>query len=228
MGYRGRVADQERARELRAQAWTLQEIADEVGAGRGAVSVWVRDVEFDEDARLARERARKAAGQAGARRRGPNKLQRRKQAEIEELLEAGRRRVGRMTEREFLITGAMLYAGEGSKGDGSVRLANCDPRLIAFYCAWLRRFFDVDESRLRLRLYLHKGLDLEAANDFWSALTRIPIAQFGKPYRANPKPGIRKAKHVYGCPSVQYSCTRTHRAVTGLMRALLSSEALPG
>ena len=35
-------------------------------------------------------------------------------------------------------------------------------------------------------------------------------------------------KHIYGCPSVDYGCTRTSRAVTGLMRALLSSEALPG
>lgn len=31
MGYRGKTADQERARALRAQSWTLQEIADELG-----------------------------------------------------------------------------------------------------------------------------------------------------------------------------------------------------
>ena len=41
--------------------------------------------------------------------------------------------------------------------------------MIAFFLAWLRRFFEVDESRLRLRLYLHEGLDLDAANAFWSA-----------------------------------------------------------
>jgi hypothetical protein len=31
VGYRGKVAEQERARALRAQAWTLQEIATELG-----------------------------------------------------------------------------------------------------------------------------------------------------------------------------------------------------
>ena len=35
-----------KARELRAQAWTLQEIATELGVAKGTVSVWVRDVEF--------------------------------------------------------------------------------------------------------------------------------------------------------------------------------------
>ena len=38
--------ERQRARELRAEAWTLQEIADELGVSKGSVSVWVRDVEF--------------------------------------------------------------------------------------------------------------------------------------------------------------------------------------
>jgi hypothetical protein len=225
VGYRGKVEEQNRARDLRAQAWTLQEIADELGVWKGTVSVWVRDVEFDDELVNRRAQERRAAA---ARRRGPNKLQRQKQAEIDELLADGRRRVGTMTEQEFLLVGVALYAGEGSKRDGSVRFANTDPRMIALFCAWLRAFFDVDESRLRVRLYLHEGLDLDAANQFWSRLTGIPISQFGKPYRAAPDPTIRKAKHVYGCPSVNYGCSRTHRAVTGLMHALLSSESLPG
>jgi len=228
MGYRGRVADQERARELRAQAWTLAEIAAEVGASKGSVSEWVRDVEFDEEERRKREAARKAEGQAAARRRGPNALQRRKQAEIDEMNALGLAVVGRMTEGELLIAGAALYAGEGAKRDGSVRFANSDTRMIQLFCVWLRRFFDIDESRLRLRLYLHKGLDLDAANRHWSEATGIPVSQFGQPYRAEPDPTIRKAKHIYGCPAVIYSCTETHRAVMGLVGALLSSEALPG
>ncbi len=71
-------------------------------------------------------------------------------------------------------------------------------------------------------------LDLDAANRFWSDLTGIPLSQFRKPYRAVPDPSIRRSKHPLGCPSVGYTCTRTHRKVMGLVAALLSSEALPG
>ena len=71
--------------------------------------------------------------------------------EIEALLEEGRERIPRLSKREFLIAGAALYAREGCKTDGDVGFANSDPRMMAFFCAWLRRFFDVDESRLRLR-----------------------------------------------------------------------------
>jgi hypothetical protein len=100
--------------------------------------------------------------------------------------------------------------------------------MIAFFCSWLRHFFAVDEARLRMRVYLHEGLDLEAAEHFWSGITNIPRAQFRAPYRAKADPTIRLSKHDHGCAYVRYSCSRTHREVMGLVRALLSSEAIPG
>ncbi len=129
-----------------------------------------------------------------------------------------------LDERAFLVAGAALYAGEGAKGDGAVCFANSDPRMNSFFCAWLRRFFDIDESRLRVRLYLHEELDLEAAVTFWSNLTRIPTRQFNKPYRAVPDASIRRSKHPMGCPAIVYASRRTHRAVMGVVSALLSSD----
>ncbi|MBL8778483.1 MAG: hypothetical protein JNK12_21290 [Acidimicrobiales bacterium] len=216
MGYRGKVIEQERARELRAESWTLQEIADELGVAKGSVSVWVRDVDFTPKPR-----------QPGAHRK-PHPWKSRKETEIADLREEGRRRIGVMSEEAFLVAGTALYAGEGGKTDGEVKFANSDPRMLLLFCIWLRRFFEIDESRVHLRNYLHQGLDLGAANAFWSELLDIPVEQFYKPYRAVPDPSIRKAKHIYGCPSVSYCCTRTHRKVMGLVHALLSSEALPG
>jgi hypothetical protein len=224
MGYRGQVDKQNRARDLRAQGWTLTEICDEVGCSRSSASLWCRDVELDEQVLAQRRRARNLRGNQMARARGPNRLQRRKAAEIAELKEAGLRRIGRMTDREFLVAGLAYYSGEGAKRDGAVKFANSDARLMSFFMRWLRRFFDVDESRLRLRLYLHEGLDLEGANEFWSALTGIPVHQFHQPYRAVPDPSIRKSKHPLGCPSVTYACSRTHRSIMGMIDALLSCE----
>jgi hypothetical protein len=217
MGYRGKIAEQERARALRAEAWTLVEIAAELGVSKSSVSLWVRGVDFEPRPRRS------------ARRREPNALQRRKQAEIESLLAEGRDRIGRLSDRDLLIAGTALYAGEGTKVGGEVAFPNTDPRMVLFFCTWLRRFFAVDESRLRVRLYLHQGLDLGAAVDFWSQLTGIPRSQFTKPYRAAADPTIRLSKHQNGCPCVRYTCTRTHRTVMGLVQALLSCDlAIPG
>jgi hypothetical protein len=110
--------------------------------------------------------------------------------------------------------------------DGKVQLANSDPRLLFFFCEWLRRFFEIDESRLRVWLYLHEGLDLDEANAFLALITGIPLSQFRKPYRAVPDAGIRTTKHIYGCPSVVYSCSKTHRAIMGLVHGLFAPEAI--
>jgi len=164
-----------------------------------------------------------------ARPRGPNVLQRRKQQEIDRLRAEGVARIGELSRKEFLVAGTALYAGEGSKTDGAVGFANSDPRMILFFVTWLWTFFAVDEHRLRVKLYLHDGLDLASANAFWSELTDIPISQFAKPYRAVPESSFRSNKHPLGCPGIVYSCSRTHRAIMGLVEALLSfSGHLPG
>jgi hypothetical protein len=100
--------------------------------------------------------------------------------------------------------------------------------MVRLCCVWLRSLFVVDESRLRIRLYLHRGLDLEAAERFWSEVTGIPRAQFRQPYRAEPDQSIRTVNHERGCVYVVYSCSKTHREIVGLARALLSAGVNPG
>jgi hypothetical protein len=120
MGYRGKLEEQRRARELRAEAWTLQEIADELGVAKSSVSLWTRDVAFDPALRRSAATGRRPRG-------SEHPLRRRKLAEIERCRVEGIARVGRLDDRELLLAGLGLYAGDGSKRDGEVRFANSDP-----------------------------------------------------------------------------------------------------
>jgi hypothetical protein len=169
MGYLGKVKEQEQARALRAQSRTLADIAKILGVSKSSVSLWVRDVPFT----------------PSPRRRGPQRrrqpLREQKLREIEELNRAGRERIGVLSDEAHFVAGVALYAGEGSKTDGEVRFSNSDPKMVRFFCAWFRRFFNIDETRMRGRLYLHHGLDLSAAEAFWSSLASIPTTQFHKP-----------------------------------------------
>jgi hypothetical protein len=133
-----------------------------------------------------------------------------------------------LSEREFLVLGAALYAGEGAKTQDTLTFANSDPRLIRIFVTWLRRFFDIDELKFRVRLYLHEGLDLDAATAFWSDLTEIPPSQFYKPYRAPADGTTRRTKHLMGCPGVSYLSTSLSRRVMGLVAAVSSLAAIPG
>jgi hypothetical protein len=215
VGYRGKVEEQQRASAMREAGRTLKDIAQTLGVSKSSVSLWVRDI--DVEIRRVRPTRRRA-----------NSLHDAKVAEIESCNRLGVERIGVLEDKEFLVTGLALYAGEGAKRDGEVIFANTDTRMVAVFCAWLRHFFAIDESRLRVRVYLHNGLDLDAAQQYWSRITGVPREQFNAPYRAKADPTIRANKHEYGCVYVRYCCSRTHRQIMGLMRALLSLDAIPG
>ena len=216
MGYRGKIDAQEKARAWRAEGRTLADIAEVLGVAKSSVSLWVRDVPHERSPRRASAN------------RKPHAQHLAKLAEIDACDRVGVERIGVLSDDAFLAAGIALYAGEGSKSDGKVLFANTDPAMVAFFCAWLRRFFAIDESRMRARIYLHEGLDLDRAEEFWSDLVGVPRSQFTAPYRAKPDPSIRKTKHEFGCAYVYYCCSRTHREIMGLIDALLSSSDLPG
>jgi Putative ATPase subunit of terminase (gpP-like) len=217
MGYGGKIDERRQARELRARSWTLLDIARELGVSKSSVSVWVRDVEF-----LPRPRNR------GHSSHKPHPLTVKKQAEIERCrVEAGVT-VGHLSERDLSMFCIGLYAGEGSKTRGTIGFANTNPTYLAITVAWLRRQFEIDESRLRAKVYLHQGLDLEAAQAFWSKVLDIPLDRFSKPYRAIADPTRRTSKHLNGCATLLYSCSHTHRRVMAMIEAVTSSFANPG
>lgn len=217
MGYRGKLAEQEQARKLRADGHYVADIAERLGVSKSSVSLWVRDVEIEPLRRRLSHRTGRAHPQHLAR-----------LAEIDECNRLGVERIGVLSDEALLASGVALYAGEGSKNEGKVLFANTDHGMVAFFCFLLRRFFDIDEKRMRARVYLHKGLDLDAAETFWCEVTGIPSAQFQAPYRAEPDSTIRRNKHEHGCVYVYYCCSRTHREIMGLVRALLASQAIPG
>ncbi|MDQ1432182.1 MAG: hypothetical protein QOF40_2784 [Actinomycetota bacterium] len=216
MGYRGKLEEQERARAMRAEGMTLLDIATRLGVSKSSVSLWVRDVDFTPSPR-----------RYGAQRR-PHPFHEAKLQQIEQLDAEGVTRIGTLSDEAFLAAGIALYAGEGSKRDGKVVFANTDPDMIRMFCRWLRRYFTVDEARLRARVYLHQGLDLDQAEEFWSNVTAIPREQFQVAYRAVADASIRRNKHENGCMYVIYGCAATHRRIMGLVRALLTFQAIPG
>ena len=114
MGYRGKVEERQRARELRALSWTLQEIAAELGVSKSSVSTWVRDVEFV-------PRPRNRGHPAGP--KHPMRLKR--EAELERCRTEALERIGSVDDRDLFLFGLALYLGEGATAERrAVRMTN--------------------------------------------------------------------------------------------------------
>lgn len=101
--------------------------------------------------------------------------------------------------------GLMLYWGEGDKtGNYFVALTNTDKNILKYFASWLRKYFSVDEKRLKCRLYIWANLDEGKIKEFWSKELKIPLSQFTKSYISKSKPNIRKKRHEYGVCRISY------------------------
>jgi len=101
----------------------------------------------------------------------------------------------------------MLYICEGGRYPATRHLAfaNTDPRMIRFFLLLLRRYFSIDEAKLRVRIMHRWDQDGETLGRFWSRATGIPSRRFYRPYRdrrTRGKPTRRKDYH--GICHLQY------------------------
>jgi lambda repressor-like predicted transcriptional regulator len=79
---------------------------------------------------------------------------------------------------------AVFYWAEGSKFEGvsGLRFVNTDPNLLQLYMSLLRKCYDIDEERFRVRLHLHYYHKKRVARDFWSTKLDIPSSQFASAF----------------------------------------------
>ncbi len=223
MGYAGKLAKKNKARELRKQGRSYSEILEEVDVAKSTISRWCRDIILTDDQiqRLS-EKSTKGARKGSliaARNKQCRRIER-----IESLKKEGIAEVGELGHREKFIAGVALYLGDGNKGSDKVGFSNANPKIIAFMVDWLREFCDVSEERYRGQIWIHENQNEREARKFWSRITGIPLNQFKKSYVVKNKDGsnkIRKNIHPYGVFSIRISSTNTQRRLLGWMAGVL-------
>ncbi|MFI7414967.1 helix-turn-helix domain-containing protein [Streptomyces sp. NPDC049627] len=188
-----------KARELRLQGWTYDQIEAELGCSRSSVSLWVRDLPRPKPRYTPEEQL--ALMQEGLAKRRAAENEERKKTKI-----AACKDIGELTDRDLLMTGVALYWAEGSKSKPYDRreraiFVNSDPGVIKVYLAWLD-LLDVDRERLRFRVLIHESADVEAAHRYWADIADVDVSVFAKPTlkKHNPKT-VRKntGDDYHGC-----------------------------
>jgi transcriptional regulator with XRE-family HTH domain len=191
------------ARALRARGYTYMEIAAELGVSKSSVSLWTRDmprvgrISYDEF------RKRNAEGVSAFWSTESPRREARRLA----ITEKAASQVGRLSDREVLIAGAIAYWCEGTKNkpyrrpDNRVIFVNSDPKLILLFLRFLA-VAGVQRDRVFCRVAIHESADVAAAYRFWQQVTRLPEDQFQSPTlkRHNPKT-VRKniGDDYHGC-----------------------------
>lgn len=89
--------------------------------------------------------------------------------------------IGRLTRRELMLAGTVLYWAEGNKKDRwNVKFCNSDPAIINLMMQFFRKICKVDEEKFRAHMQIYPNISEKKAKIFWSRISGIPLPQFGK------------------------------------------------
>ncbi|MEU5343988.1 MULTISPECIES: hypothetical protein [unclassified Streptomyces] len=214
----------DRARELRLQGWTYDQIQVELGCSKSSISLWVRDLPKPER-RDPTEQAKLAA-----RKRWEHELTVRDK-ERKQTKEAATREIGTMTDRDLFVAGVALYWAEGSKDKPydrreTVNFVNSDPGVIRLYLAWLT-LLGVEPKRLQYRVMIHITADVDGAECYWAELVGVDVSTFQKTTikKHNPKT-VRKnvGENYRGCLVIRVSQgAELYRRIEGWWSGMVDS-----
>lgn len=194
---------QARARELRLQGWTYDQIQVELGCSKSSISLWVRDLPKPER-RDSTEQA-----QLAARKRWEHELAVRDD-ERQRAKAAAASEIGQLSERELFLVGVGLYWAEGSKDKPydrreTVTFVNSDPGMIETFLRWLD-LLGVERDRVRYCVMIHESADVAGAERYWADLVNADRTAFHKTTlkKHNPKTVRKNVGDSYrGCLTVK-------------------------
>jgi hypothetical protein len=151
-----------------------------------------------------------------------------RERERQEVKAAAAQDIGRLTSRELLMVGAVLYWAEGSKDKPydrreHVALINSDDKVVNVFLRWLD-LMSVPEQDRRYRLSIHENADVPEAHAFWSDATGVPLERFSKPTLKRHRVTTTR-KNVggdyHGCMIVSVCKSRVlYQRIDGLFRGI--------
>ncbi|MEU1053346.1 hypothetical protein [Streptomyces sp. NPDC005876] len=216
----------DKARELRLQGWTYDRIQVELGCSKSSISLWVRDLPKPER-RSPSEQARLAG-----RKRWEHELAVRDEVR-QRTKAAAEQQVGRLSERDLLMTGVALYWAEGAKDKPydrreHVLFVNSDPGVIRLFLAWLD-LVGVDRERLAYRVMIHMTADAEGAERYWADLVGVDVSGFQKTTikKHNPKTVRKNVGDDYrGCLVIRVSqSAELYRRIEGWWKGMVAQAS---
>ncbi|MCX6798012.1 MAG: hypothetical protein NTX66_02235 [Candidatus Falkowbacteria bacterium] len=167
------------ARSLRNLGFSYGVIAKRCQTSKSNVSLWCRDI------KLTSEQYKRLIGnKIEILKLGSKKIHEKRQKEINDVIEYAKEEINpkKFNDFSFLVAGAMIYWGEGSKSVG-IAITNADEKIIIFMLKWFEKFLNINiKKQIKAHLHIHDKKEDFRTKKYWSKLTGIPLQNFGKSF----------------------------------------------
>lgn len=200
----------QKARNLRLKGWSIGEISLKMRIPKNTISSWVNDIQLtkQQKERIKTKMITSAAiGRPLAIEANHRKIQRWKES-IQNSVKHFENLPFENPKFGKLICG-IFYLCEGAKYPNSryLYLGNSNPKIISFFINALRRYYKIDENKLRFSIGYRWDQNFQKLKNYWSRITKIPKSKCLNSIpdiRTKEKPTLRKG-YMGICRIIYYS-----------------------
>lgn len=215
------------ARILRRRGASVDSIAATLNVSKSSVSNWCRDVPLSAAQKQRLKENSIKAGGAG-RLKGAETNRNRRLAKIQSGEERGRELFSKLSPKEFLVAGAAIYWGEGSKTD-HLSFINSDPAMVLFMMQWFKGCFGIRADEFMPRIFINEVHRSRTSTvvTFWSKKLGIPAVQFRKTIliKGTLKKKYENHSKYYGLLSLRIKASSDLKyRILGLIEGLKNSK----
>jgi len=208
-----------KARVLRRQGKSINEVKNILNVSKASVSLWVRDI-------VLTTKQKKLLSKNG---RSVESIEKRRLSRISNTqsktniaIEIAKKEITNISKNDLKIIGISLYLGEGGKTKrGIARLTNSDPAIIKIIMRFFREICRVEESKFRGHIHTFSKNNKKESEKYWSKISGIPISQFYKTYIKQSIASKNKRNTLqYGTFDVSVNDTQLFLKILGWMNKL--------
>lgn len=175
-----KLVEKEKARTLRKNGYSINQIVKEAGFTKSSVSLWVRDIILTKEQK--KKLSERGRSMESIEKRRINRLFN-EQQKRQIIIDSAKKDFTNISLEQLKLIGIILYLGEGRKaGRGSACLANSDPIVIKIMMRFFREICKVPEEKFRGHIHTFAHADVEKTEKYWSQITKIPRKQLYKTY----------------------------------------------
>lgn len=222
----------QKATELRFSGYSYNAIKKELGIkSKGTLSYWFSGLALPPESQKKLEKNIQRARECGLLEFNKKRTKRIKEENIL-AHKNGSAMINDLSPHDLLLIGTCLYWGEGTKAENkhsnlALAFSNSDPEMIMAFMKFLRKIFQVDESKIMAGIHIYPSIDADYAKRFWSRVTGLPVKRF---YIVQQVSRASKGKRAfnrlpYGTAVIKVSNRRLFFKMKGMIKGVVSKIA---
>ena len=225
---KSKTEEKRKARELRAQGFSIADIAKILNVSKGSVSPWVKDICLSSEQKKLLDEKNPIYGKKYNSEIYKDRIAKRIEKyrnKRQEYQNNGAKRIG---DHNF-IAGCLLYWAEGSKDKNSIRMTNSDVDMLRFFVKFLKEscLIPLEKIKISCNFYTNNGLTKEEIEAYWLKKLELPLSSLKKS-QINQLPtsssGNKKGKLPYGVVRLSVCSTELVQQIYGAIQAYADFE----